>query len=200
MGNQVGMSLAQHLARICVVDANHGVHEAHDDDIYSFISQPTFVLARQIVVTPAQYILVLHAVGFSSTTARTLLSKYWHTTRGQALTQPQNHLPLARPPCAADVLAVNTNDAFMGIDSESLYSGSKSFPPAFDAGESQKVPRNVFSEEVSGHAFCARYEALACYCCVCRDRSFCELAHFCTHHQLCVGFRCSSVPEISEET
>ncbi|CAM9515337.1 unnamed protein product, partial [Laminaria digitata] len=31
-------------------------------------------------------------------------------------------------------MLINTNDAFMGIDSESLYGGSKSFPPAFDAG------------------------------------------------------------------
>ena len=78
------------------------------------------------------------------------------------------------PPCAADVLAVNTNDAFMGIDSESLYSGSKSFPPAFDAGETclSKCPEMCFRRGLRPCFFCARYEALACYCCVCRDRSF----------------------------
>lgn len=31
-------------------------------------------------------------------------------------------------------MLINTNDAFMGIDSESLNSGTKFFPPAFDAG------------------------------------------------------------------
>ena len=36
-------------------------------------------------------------------------------------------------------IAVNTNDAFVGVDSERLSGGSKSFPPAFDAGEKSKI-------------------------------------------------------------
>eukprot|EP00904_Undaria_pinnatifida_P007222 jgi/Undpi1/362/HiC_scaffold_1.g00358.m1 len=31
-------------------------------------------------------------------------------------------------------MLINTNDAFVGVDSERLSGGSKSFPPAFDAG------------------------------------------------------------------
>ena len=64
-------------------------------------------------------------------------------------------------------VAVNTNDAFMGIDSESLYGGSKSFPPAFDAGENYERSQNVLYGEVLPlpfvqytPAFCAIYLAL----------------------------------------
>lgn len=43
------------------------------------------------------------------------------------------------PSCAhlGNDLSVNTNDAFLGIDSEDLVmkGSSKAFPPAFDAGE-----------------------------------------------------------------
>ena len=61
-------------------------------------------------------------------------------------------------------VAVNTNDAFMGIDSERLYGGSKSFPPAFDAGEIYERAQNVLYGEVLPlpfvqytPAFCAIY-------------------------------------------
>lgn len=53
-----------------------------------------------------------------------------------------NPIPTSsRLPCdaAADTVSVNTNDAFMGIDSERLSGGTKSFPPAFDAGENYYV-------------------------------------------------------------
>ena len=45
-------------------------------------------------------------------------------------------------------VAVNTNDAFMGIDSERLHGGSKSFPPAFDAGENYESAQNFLYGDV----------------------------------------------------
>lgn len=91
------------------------------------------------------------------------------------------------PPCAPRLLThgsrlpvslraypgstVNTNDAFVGIDSETLvkYGVSKSYPPAFDAGGYLIiVSRNIrcTAVEASGHA--ARPGRRVPRPCVCR--------------------------------